>query len=113
MNSFPKMHVSLYVSNIEKTIQFYDAFFEQVTSEKEEKYAKYMLEEPALIISFIENPTKAQAQFGHLGFQLKTKALLEERLTVIRSKKLQIREKMGVFCCYALQEKFWVSDPDD
>jgi len=112
MNPFPKMHVSLYVNNIEQTIQFYDAFFGQTATKKEVKYAKYILTEPALIISFIENPEKVKAQFGHLGFQLQTKELLEERLTAVRSKKLSIREEMGVSCCYALQDKFWVSDPD-
>lgn len=112
MNRFPKMHVSLYVSNIEETIQFYNAFFGQTANKKEIKYAKYILEEPALIISFIEQAEKVKAQFGHLGFQLETKELLEQRLTTIRGKNLPIKEEMGVSCCYALQDKFWVSDPD-
>lgn len=112
MNIFPKMHVSLYVSNLEQSIQFYDAFFGQPATKKEVKYAKYILKEPALIISFIEQPEKVRAQFGHLGFQLQTKELLEQRLTTIRNKNLPIKEEMGVSCCYALQDKFWVSDPD-
>jgi len=112
MNSFPKMHISLYVSDLKQTVQFYDAFFGQTATKIEVKYAKYLLEDPALIISFIEQPEKIKAQFGHLGFQLQTKELLEQRLTNIRNKNLPIREEMGVSCCYALQDKFWVSDPD-
>ncbi len=48
------MHVSLYVSDIAKTIKFYNLFFRQEPVKIRKGYTKYLLHEPALIISFVE-----------------------------------------------------------
>ena len=77
---FPKMHVSLYVSDLAKSVQFYTAFFGVVPNKVKSGYAKFILNEPALIISFVENPEKVQANFGHLGFQVASKEEMEDRL---------------------------------
>lgn len=106
------MHVSLYVSNIEQTVNFYNTFFGQEPTKVKPKYAKYTLESPSLIISFVENPERVQGNFGHLGFQVETKAELEERMAAMKVQGLVSLEEMGTACCYAVQDKFWVTDPD-
>ena len=53
--SFPRMHVSLYVSNLAASVNFYSTFFGQPATKVKPGYAKYVLDSPALIISFIEN----------------------------------------------------------
>lgn len=109
---FPRMHVSLYVSNLTATVNFYTAFFGQPATKIKPGYAKYVLEQPSLIISFVENPERVQSHFGHLGFQVETVEELEQRLTVAREAGLVNREEVGTSCCYAKQDKFWVNDPD-
>lgn len=109
---FPRMHVSLYVRDIEKTVEFYSRFFNRKPEKVKEDYAKFHLKEPALIISFVQNPEKSNAAFGHLGLQVETLEELEEKLQIARTEKLPIREEMDTNCCYARQDKFWVSDPD-
>ncbi|SFF91207.1 ArsI/CadI family heavy metal resistance metalloenzyme [Pontibacter chinhatensis] len=109
---FPRMHVSLYVSDIQKITQFYTSFFGQEPVKVKPNYAKYVLEQPSLIISFVENPERVQAHFGHMGFQVETKQELEQRLEVARAKGLVMKEEIGTACCYAVQDKFWVEDPD-
>jgi catechol 2,3-dioxygenase-like lactoylglutathione lyase family enzyme len=111
-NSFPRMHVSLYVSDIEKTIQFYNAFFGIEPNKVKPQYAKYILQKPALIISFVENKDRVQANFGHLGFQVETQSEMELRLEIAKLKNLVSKEEIGTACCYALQDKFWANDPD-
>ncbi|GAC1371720.1 MAG: hypothetical protein NVS3B25_27900 [Hymenobacter sp.] len=106
------MHVSLYVSDLTATVNFYTAFFGQPAAKIKRGYAKYVLNKPALIISFVENPERVQSHFGHLGFQVETVAELDERLAVARKAGLVSREEMGTSCCYAKQDKFWVNDPD-
>ncbi|SHI87203.1 Catechol 2,3-dioxygenase [Hymenobacter daecheongensis DSM 21074] len=109
---FPRMHVSLYVSNLAATVSFYDAFFRQPAAKIRPGYAKYVLDQPSLIISFVENADRVQSHFGHLGFQVETVAELDERLTAARAAGLVQREEVGTSCCYAKQDKFWVNDPD-
>lgn len=109
---FPRMHVSYYVADITKTIDFYTAFFGQEPVKVKPEYAKYVLESPSLIISFVQNPERVRANFGHLGFQVETLAELNLRLEQARTQGLAIREEMGTNCCYAHQDKYWVTDPD-
>lgn len=111
-NVFPRMHVSYYVSDIAKSVAFYNSFFGKTADKIKPGYAKYILDEPSLIISFIENPDRVKANFGHLGFQVETKEEMEKRLEVARSIGIVSKEEIGTSCCYAIQDKFWVNDPD-
>jgi catechol 2,3-dioxygenase-like lactoylglutathione lyase family enzyme len=93
--TFPRMHVSLYVSDLTATVNFYTAFFGQPAAKIRRGYAKYVLDKPALIISFVENPERVAANFGHLGFQVATVAEMEQRLAQARATGLVAREEMG------------------
>lgn len=111
-DNFPRMHVSLYVADINKTVAFYEAFFGQKASKTKPGYAKFHLDEPALIISFVENKEEVAPLFGHLGFQVATEQELQNRLEAVKKAGLSSLEEMGTNCCYASQDKFWVLDPD-
>jgi len=111
-NPFPRMHVSLYVNNLAATVNFYNQFFGQAATKIKPGYAKYVLEKPSLIISFIENPERVQAHFGHLGFQVETQEAMQAALDVAKKQGLVSKEELGTSCCYAVQDKFWATDPD-
>ncbi|MEO8085418.1 MAG: ArsI/CadI family heavy metal resistance metalloenzyme [Bacteroidota bacterium] len=112
-NQFPRMHVSFYVSDISKSVIFYSSFFGQEPVKQRPGYAKYILEKPSLIISFVENRERVQSNFGHVGFQVETLEQLNSKLEDAKSKNLVSREEIGTNCCYAKQDKFWVNDPDN
>ena len=109
---FPRMHVSLYVSDLTATVNFYTTFFGQPASKIKPGYAKYELATPGLIISFIENPDRVRQNFGHLGIQVGSKEEMEQRLNVAKNQGIVSLEEIGTSCCYAIQDKFWVDDPD-
>ena len=106
------MHVSLYVKDIEATTRFYDRFFDQSASKVKSDYAKYVLETPSLIISFVQNAERVSPGFGHLGFQVESMEELEQRLAHAREMGLVTLEERDTACCYAVQDKFWAEDPD-
>ena len=106
------MHVSLYVSDIDETVNFYNSFFGIEAVKVKPFYAKYILENPSLIISFVENKERVKANFGHLGFQVETSEDLNIKLWEMKKLHLVSKEETGTNCCYAKQDKFWVTDPD-
>lgn len=106
------MHVSLYVSDLAATVNFYNTFFGQPASKVKKGYAKYELSNPGLIISFIENEERVQSNFGHLGIQVESKEAMESKLKMAREQGIVSLEEIGVSCCYAVQDKFWATDPD-
>jgi len=110
MNQF-KFHVGLNVGDIEKTVSFYQKLFGTNPIKVEKDYAKFELENPGLVISFIES-NKVSPQFGHMGIRVNSQEELEERKKAIESQiEIQLEEN-NTSCCYAVQNKFWVSDPD-
>ncbi len=109
---YPRMHVSLYVSNLAATVNFYNTFFNKQAEKIKKGYAKYILDQPSLIISFVENPARVHQGFGHLGIQVETKEEMERQLAIAREQNTVSREEIGTACCYAVQDKFWVEDPD-
>ena len=107
------MHASFYVSDLEASVKFYTTFFGQEPTKVKPKYAKYMLDSPALVISFIENPSRVASNFGHLGFQVATQEEMTQRLEQAKSQGIVSKEEIGTACCYAVQDKFWANDPDN
>jgi catechol 2,3-dioxygenase-like lactoylglutathione lyase family enzyme len=112
INPFPRMHASLYVSDIQKTVSFYTQFFGIEPVKVKSNYAKFVLENPSLIISFVENKERVQSNFGHLGFQVESIEELNTRMADAEQKRLITKKEIGANCCYAKQDKFWANDPD-
>ena len=111
-NPYPRMHVSLYVNDIQKSVAFYNQFFGQEAVKVKPNYAKYVLESPSLIISFVENKERVQSNFGHLGFQVESIEELNSPMADAEQKGLLSKKEIGTNCCYAKQDKFWANDPD-
>jgi hypothetical protein len=49
---------------------------------------------------------------SHLGIQFPTADAVQAQLARVKSLGLEVREEIGVDCCHANQDKFWVRDPD-
>lgn len=106
------MHVGLHVTDIEKTVNFYRDFFETPPNKVKPGYAKFILESPSLVISFSESPGQVHPGFGHLGIRLQDKDAVMEKLARMKALGMTVMEEEQTTCCYALQDKFWVVDPD-
>jgi hypothetical protein len=48
----------------------------------------------------------------HVGVQVDAVPTVIAELARVKAAGLAVREEMGVDCCHANQDKFWVQDPD-
>jgi catechol 2,3-dioxygenase-like lactoylglutathione lyase family enzyme len=106
------VHVGLNVTNLENSIEFYTKVFGVNPVKVKEGYAKFLLEQPGLNFTLNQNTKVEGNQVGHFGFQLETAEevlLHKERL---EREGFFARDEMNTTCCYAVQDKFWVTDPD-
>jgi catechol 2,3-dioxygenase-like lactoylglutathione lyase family enzyme len=110
MSMFPTYHVNLYSSDIQKSVAFYNELWKSVATKVKPGYAKWELE--GMVFSIVENPAKVNPEFGHLGIRVSEESELKENLERFKSLNFNLKEEMGTNCCYALQDKFWISDPD-
>jgi catechol 2,3-dioxygenase-like lactoylglutathione lyase family enzyme len=105
-------HVSLNVSDLARSIEFYQKLFGTPPAKRRPDYAKFELEDPPLVLSLEPSGASAGGALNHVGFRLSG---AEELVDLQRRLEIaglgSIREE-GVECCYARQTKFWIQDPD-
>jgi catechol 2,3-dioxygenase-like lactoylglutathione lyase family enzyme len=115
-----RLHVSMLVRDLAATVGFYEVFLGQPPSKRLDDYAKFEVDEPPLVISFIPDadrqgiPGGAASYLGvnHLGVQVKsTDVVMAMKQRFIEAGFLA-DEEFESPCCYAVQTKIWVGDPD-
>ncbi len=107
-----KAHVAIYVKDIVKSTEFYRKLFGIEPSKVRTAYAKFDVVNPSLNFSLKERDAAGQGNLSHLGIQVRsTEEVLAWRQRWIE-RGLLPRDEMGTTCCYALQDKTWVRDPD-
>lgn len=108
------VHVHLHVSDLARSRDFYERFLGVAPTKLEADYAKFLPRFAPLNLALSRRagavPTELLA--GHFGLQLESTEAVRAELVRVRAAGLAVREEMGVDCCYANQDKFWVRDPD-
>jgi predicted enzyme related to lactoylglutathione lyase len=106
-------HLALTVSNVERSIPFYEALFGAAPAKIKPGYAKFEVEEPALNFTLNEGKRDADlGAFNHAGIQVaSTDDVLAARLRLQKA-GLATFDELNTTCCYARQDKIWVRDPE-
>jgi len=107
-----KAHLALNVKDVNRSIEFYKKMFGLEPSKVRTGYAKFDVQNPPLNFTLNENPFTERGALSHLGIQVAT----TEDVLAMRERwlaeGLSIRDEMQTDCCYAIQNKTWVQDPD-
>src|SRR5262249_26958428 len=107
-----KPHISINVRNVAESIAFYKRLFGIEPAKVRTGYAKFDVKNPPLNIALNETPVTDRGALSHLGLQVSS----TEDVLAIRARwaeaGLTTRDEMQTACCYAFQDKTWVSDPD-
>ena len=107
-----KVHVSLNVSDVARSVEFYRRLFGVAPVKHKVDYAKFDVAEPPLNFTMNQHPVGAPGSLSHLGIQVaSTEAVLEARAR-LQASGLLTEDEMATTCCYAVQDKIWLSDPD-
>src|SRR3954451_8117185 len=107
-----KAHIALNVRSVETSIEFYRKIFGIEPSKVRTGYAKFDVQNPPLNLSLNQNPFNEQGALSHLGIQVaSTEDVLEQRKRWMDA-GLITKDEMQTNCCYAVQDKTWVRDPD-
>ncbi|MCK6258627.1 VOC family protein [Fictibacillus sp. KIGAM418] len=107
-----KMHVGINVTDLEKSMEFYSKIFNTDPVKVKADYAKYLLEDPGLNFTLNLKGKVSGNQVGHFGFQVENAEEVIKHKDRLEKLGFFAREEMDVYCCYATQDKFWVTDPD-
>jgi catechol 2,3-dioxygenase-like lactoylglutathione lyase family enzyme len=107
-----KTHISLNVSNVEASVNFYEKMLGQSPFKVKPGYAKFDVANPPLNLTMNETIFEKGGSLSHLGLQVES---TDEVLAIGKrwtENGLITLDEMQTECCFALQDKTWVADPD-
>jgi catechol 2,3-dioxygenase-like lactoylglutathione lyase family enzyme len=107
-----RMHVAVNCNDLQKSLEFYRAFFAAEPTKIKENYAKFELNQPLLHFSLNVRPFAEKGVLNHLGFQVNDPEDVLQMGERLRASQLLTIDEMNTTCCYAVQDKVWVYDPD-
>ncbi len=106
-----KPHVSLNVSNIDASVAFYERAFGVKATKRRPGYAKFDLAEPSLNLT-MQEAERTGVNANHFGIQVASSEDVAIAWTRFKQAGLTTKTEENTECCYALQDKVWVEDPD-
>ena len=107
-----KAHLALNVRNVEKSTEFYRQMLGIEPSKVRVGYAKFDVQNPPLNLTLNQGVFAERGALSHMGIQVSS----TDDVLAMRQKwteaGLITRDEMQTNCCYAIQNKTWIQDPD-
>jgi len=107
-----KPHLAINVRDVETSIEFYKKMFGIEPSKVRTGYAKFDVQQPALNFTLNQVSFNEQGALSHLGIQVATTEDVAAMKSDWQARGLAAVDELQTTCCYALQDKAWVKDPD-
>ncbi|MBV9597015.1 MAG: VOC family protein [Chloroflexi bacterium] len=110
-----RLHISLNVRSLDVSLPFYKVLFGAEPSKLKPFYAKFELEDPPINFAVNERPFEApikEGAVGHFGIQVKSSETVRAARARYEAAGFHVEEETQTACCYAVQTKIWVADPD-
>jgi catechol 2,3-dioxygenase-like lactoylglutathione lyase family enzyme len=104
-----RFHVHVAVDDLEANVRFYSTVFGTAPTVHKPDYAKWMMEDPR--VNFAISQRGAKAGVDHLGFQVDTDDELQALRQQVAKAEIAALDQPDAECCYALSDKYWVTDP--
>lgn len=109
-----RVHIGLGVHNLESSIAFYRRLFAQEPTKLRPHYAKFEVADPPvnLTLNAGRSETVRSSAASHFGIQVKSTDAVLRMAERLHAAGLEAKMEEAITCCYAVQDKAWVTDPD-
>jgi catechol 2,3-dioxygenase-like lactoylglutathione lyase family enzyme len=106
-----RLQLALNVADIDAAVGFYTTLFDTKPAKRRPGYANFVVADPPLKLVLFENP-EATGTLNHLGVERESMEEVEEQANRLEAAGLSLDTEGDVVCCYARQDKHWVTGPD-
>jgi lactoylglutathione lyase len=107
-----KVHLHMHVSDLAKSREFYAKFLGEQPVKVKPGYVKFLPAWAPVNLALSGGGSAREGTINHVGVQVDAVETVMHQLARVKAAGLPVREEMGVNCCHANQDKFWVQDPD-
>lgn len=105
-----RVQLALNVTDVDAAVAFYEKVFDTPVTKRRPGYANFAIAEPPLKLVLIQN--EEGATLNHLGVEVESTGEVNAATSRFVESGLTTFEEQGVECCYAKQDKVWLTDPD-
>ena len=106
-----RMQLALNVSDVDAAVDFYRKLFATEPAKRRPGYANFAIADPPLKLVLIENP-EAAGTMNHVGVEVPSSDEVASHAARLRGEGFSLRNEDGVTCCFAVQDKVWITAPD-
>jgi catechol 2,3-dioxygenase-like lactoylglutathione lyase family enzyme len=111
-----RVQLALNVSDLDEAIAFYTSLFGTAPAKVEPGYANFAIADPPLKLVLMEQReargSGIEGALNHLGVEVMSPDDVATASARLAGGGLDTIDQSGTTCCYAVQDKVWVEDPD-
>jgi catechol 2,3-dioxygenase-like lactoylglutathione lyase family enzyme len=106
-----RVQLALRVADLEASVAFYSRLFGAGPAKRRPGYANFAIAEPPLKLVLIGGTPGELTRMDHLGVEVETTAEVAAAAGRLAAEGLPIATEEDAACCYAVQDKVWVTGP--
>lgn len=106
-----RVQLALNVDDLDAAIDFYSKLFGVQPAKRKPGYANFAIDSPPLKLVLLENPGHG-GTINHLGVQVESSEQVHAEIGRLTDAGMFTEEEIGTTCCFATQDKVWVTAPD-
>jgi catechol 2,3-dioxygenase-like lactoylglutathione lyase family enzyme len=111
-----RVQLALNVSDLGKAIDFYSKLFNTSPAKVRPGYANFAVVDPPLKLVLMEHPdlrgSGVAGALNHLGVEVADPGEVAGASSRLARAGLATEDQQQTECCFAIQDKVWVEDPD-
>ena len=109
-----RIHIALAVKDLQRSRDFYETLLGNAPTKVRPGYVKFEPQDPSvnLTLNEVKSSKTIETLTSHFGIQVKSTQIVEEAVARLSKAGLETTVEENTTCCYAVQDKVWVSDPD-
>jgi len=105
-----RVQLALNVDDIDQAVAFYTTLLGVEPAKRKPGYANFAVTEPPLKLVLLENPGQG-GSLNHLGVEVEDSETVHAEIARFTEAGLFTDEQIGTTCCFATQDKVWVTGP--
>ena len=106
-----RVQLALRVPDLEASIEFYSHLFNTTPAKRRPGYANFAIAQPPLKLVLLEGQPGDDTRMDHLGVEVESTDLVASATSRLADAGLATRTEDDTTCCYAVQDKVWVTGP--
>ena len=105
-----RLQLALNVTDLDAAITFYTKLFKTEPHKVHPGYANFAIEDPPLKLVLFQ--AEQGGTINHLGVETSSSEEVSAEALRLAAQGLPTRVEQETLCCYAVQDKVWVTGPD-